>query len=67
MYKVTKRFYDLKANHGYSVGDLFPHNGIYVDDDRIAELASDRNRMGVPLIEEIQEKPKRTKKKKNEK
>ena len=67
MYKVVKRFYDLKDNnHAYSVGDTFPHNGVEVDADRIAELASDKNRLGVPLIEEVAEKPKRTRKKKSE-
>ena len=62
MYRVIKQFYDLKANHAYSVGDTFPHNGVEVDAERIAELASDKNRLGVPLIEEITEKPKRTRK-----
>ena len=67
MYKVIKRFRDLKDNnHAYSVGDTFPHNGVDVDSERIAELASDKNRLGVPLIEEIAEKPKRTRKKKDE-
>ena len=67
MYKVIKSFYDLKDNkHVYSVGDTFPHNGVEVGDERIAELASDKNRLGVPLIEEIAEKPKRTRKKKDE-
>ena len=67
MYKVIKRFRDLKDNyHAYSVGDTFPHNGVDVDAERIAELASDKNRLGVPLIEEIAEKPKRTRKKKVE-
>ena len=66
MYRVIKRFYDLKASHSYSVGDTFPHDGVEVDAERIAELASDKNRMGVPLIEEIAEKPKRTRKKKEE-
>jgi hypothetical protein len=66
MYKVVKRFYDLKASHAYSVGDTFPHNGVDVDDERIAELASGNNRLGIPLIEEIAEKPKRTRKKKDE-
>ena len=65
MYKVTKRFYDLNANHAYSVGDTFPHNGVDVDYERIVELASDKNRLGVPLIEEIVEKPKRPRKKKD--
>ena len=67
MYKVINRFFDLKDNnHAYSVGDTFPHNGVGVDVERIAELASDKNRLGVPLIEEIAEKPKRTRKKKDE-
>jgi hypothetical protein len=42
------------------------YNGVEVDAERIAELASDKNRLGVPLIEEIAEKPKRTRKKKDE-
>ena len=67
MYKVIKRFRDLQdKNPAYSVGDTFPHNGVEVDAERIAELASDKNRLGVPLIEEIAEKPKRTRKKKDE-
>ena len=67
MYKVINRFFDLQDNnHAYSVGDKFPHNGVEVDAERIAELASDKNRLGVPLIEEIAEKPKRTRKKKDE-
>ena len=67
MYRVINRFFDLQDNnHAYSVGDAFPHNGVEVDAERIAELASDKNRLGVPLIEEIAEKPKRTRKKKDE-
>ena len=65
MYKVVKRFYDLKANHAYSVGDTFPHDGAEVDSERIAELSSDKNRLGVPLIEEVAEKPKRVRNKKD--
>ena len=67
MYRVIHKFYDLKDNnHAYSVGDTFPHNGVEVDAERIAELESDKNRIGVPLIEAIEEKPKRTRKKKDE-
>ena len=67
MYRVIKSFTDLQDNnYAYSVGDTFPHNGVEVDAERIAELASDKNRLGVPLIEEIAEKPKRTRKKKTE-
>ena len=64
MYKVIKSFTDLQDNN-YScyVGDTFPHNGVEVGAERIAELASDKNRRGIPLIEEVAEKPKRTRKK----
>ena len=66
MYKAVKSFRDLKTNLVYAVGDTFPHNGVEVDAERIAELASHKNRLGVPLIEEIVEKPKQTRKKKDE-
>lgn len=67
MYKVIKSFYDLKDNnHVYSVGDTFPHNGVEFGSERIAELSSDKNLQGVPLIEEVAEKPKRVLKKKSE-
>ena len=66
MYKAVKVFRDLKTNLVYAVGDTFPHNGVEVDAERIAELASDKNRLGIPLIEEIAKKPKRTREKKDE-
>lgn len=67
MYRVIKAFRDLKDNNRlYSVGDTFPHDGGDVDAERIAELASDKNLQGVPLIEEIADKPKRVRKKKEE-
>lgn len=66
MYRVIKAFTDLEASHVYYVGDTFPHNGVKVDAERIAELESDKNGIGVPLIEAIEEKPKRTRKKKEE-
>lgn len=66
MYKVIKYFTDLQDNnYAYYVGDTFPRNGVEVGAERIAELSSDKNLQGVPLIEEIKEKPKRTQKKKN--
>ena len=67
MYKVIKSFTDQQDNnYAYYVGDTFPHNGVEVDTERIAELASDKNRLGVPLIVEVAEKPKLTRKKKEE-
>ena len=66
MYKVIKSFTDLQDNnYAYYVGDTFPHNGVEVGAERIVELSSDKNLQGVPLIEEIKEKTKRTQKKKN--
>ena len=67
MYRVIKSFTDLQDNnYAYYVGDTFPRNGVEVGAERIAELASYKNRRGIPLIEEIAEKPKRTRKKKEE-
>ena len=67
MYKVIKSFTDLQDNnYAYYVGDTFPRNGVEVGAERIAELSSDKNLQGVPLIEEVAEKTKRTRKKKNE-
>ena len=67
MYKVIESFTDLQDNnYVYYVGDTFPHNGVEAGAERIAELASDKNRLGVPLIEEVAEKPRRTRKQKAE-
>ena len=64
MYKVIKYFTDLQDNnYAYYVGDTFPRNGVEAGAERIAELSSDKNLQGVPLIEEVAEKPKRTRKK----
>ena len=62
MYKVIKQFRDLKDNdHIYFVGDIYPHNGAEVDAERIEELATDKNKIGVPLIEKVPGKKKKTK------
>ena len=67
MYKVIKYFTDLQDNnYAYYVGDTFPRNGVEVGAERIAELSSTQNRRRIPLIEEVAEKPKRTRKKKDE-
>ena len=67
MYKVIKYFTDLQDNnYAYYVGDTFPRNGVEVGAERIAELSSDKNLQGVPLIEEVAERQKRTRKKKDE-
>ena len=54
MYKVIKHFTDLQDNnYAYNVGDEYPRKGMSVLPSRIRELATDKNRQGVPLIEEI--------------
>ena len=64
MYKVIKSFTDLQDNnYAYCVGDTFHHDGVEAGAERVAELSSDKNLQGVPLIEEIAEKPKRARKK----
>ena len=66
-YKVIEYFEDLQDNgRPYNVGDVFPADGNTVSAERIAELASTQNRRRVPLIEEVAEKPKRTRKQKAE-
>jgi hypothetical protein len=40
-------------NFVYNVGDEFPRKNFSVLPSRIKELASDKNRQGCPLIEEI--------------
>lgn len=60
MYKVIKYFTDLHDNNfAYDVGDIFPHEGVEVAETRIAELASSNNKQGEPLIELIEEAPKK--------
>lgn len=65
-YKVIEYFEDLQDNgRPYNVGDVFPVDGNTVTDERLAELASTQNRRRIPLIEEVVEKSKRTRKKKD--
>ena len=58
MYKVVKKFVDLQdKNHLYNVGDCYPRSGKSVSENRIHELATNNNKIGVPLIKEIPVKP----------
>lgn len=61
MYKVIHYFTDLQDDgYAYNVGDEFPHKGMTVTKERIAELSGRENKQGVSLIVEV--KPKREKK-----
>lgn len=56
MYRVIKFFRDLQDNnHAYHVGDIFPHGGMAVSEDRLLELSTDTNRRRIPLIEKVEE------------
>lgn len=64
MYKVIRYFTDLQDDdYIYREGDTYPRKGLKPTADRINELASDRNKRGLPLIKKAVEKPVRTKKK----
>ena len=66
-YKVIEYFEDLHDNdRPYNAGDVFPVYGNTVSAERLSELASTQNRRRIPLIEEVAEKPKRTRKQKAE-
>lgn len=57
-YRVIKMFTDLQdKEYAYQVGDTYPREGLSPTDERIAELSTDKNRQGVPLIEAIPEEP----------
>lgn len=53
MYRVVVSFKDLQDNgYRYQVGDIFPHEGLKVSDERIDELLTDKNRRHTPMIVE---------------
>lgn len=52
MYKAIVEFYDLAdGDRKYSVGDEYPRAGFVVSDERLAELAGNKNKLGKPVIE----------------
>lgn len=60
MYKVIKTFTDLQGGGRYNVGDVFPHDGVTVTEDRLKKLSSNSNRQGVPLIAKVNNKRSKT-------
>lgn len=55
-YRVIQRFVDLQDDkHRYEVGDEFPRLGLKVSKARVEELSTNKNRRGIPLIEEVAE------------
>ncbi len=54
-YEVIDFFTDLRDyDHPYNVGDEFPRHGVTVSEERLAELLSDKNRQGRPLIKAVE-------------
>lgn len=57
MYEVIHFFTDLQDDeYPYNVGDLFPHDGLEVSEDRLKELSGSQNLQRKPLIKKIEEK-----------
>jgi hypothetical protein len=53
-YIVLMRFADLQdGNRIYEAGDTYPRPGFDVSPERLAELAGSDNRMGEPLIVDV--------------
>lgn len=66
MYKAIVRFADLTdGGRVYQPGDAFPREGLAVSAERLAELSTPGNRQGRALIAEVDEKPRRARKKVN--
>ena len=56
MYRVIEYFEDLQDNRQpYNVGDVFPKGNKKVTKERLNELATNKNRRHIPLIEKVEE------------
>lgn len=57
MYEVIRDFTDLQDNkYPYSVGDIFPRDGLEASEERLKELSSSQNLQKRPLIKKIESK-----------
>ena len=62
-YEVIHRFKDLQdGNHIYKVGDIYPREGLETTKKRIKELLTEKNKIGEPLIRQIEEEVEDTEK-----
>lgn len=56
MYEVIHYFTDLQDNeYPYNVGDIFPHDGLTVSEERLKELSGSNNKQHKPLIKLVEE------------
>lgn len=54
MYRVIEYFTDLQdGGYAYNVGDEYPREGVAADAERISELSGNKNKRGIPLIQEV--------------
>lgn len=53
MYKALIKFIDAETLKEYNIGDEFNSTGM--TEERIEELTTEKNRVGVPLIEKVEE------------
>jgi len=54
IYKVIRRFRDLKHNHVYEIGDVYPAKGKKASKARIQELSTTANKNGKVYIEVVE-------------
>lgn len=61
IYRAAVDFYDLQDdNRFYEAGEQYPRPGLSPSPARLADLSSNNNRMGHPLIiPQVEPKPKR--------
>ena len=53
-YKVIESFTDLQdRNYVYIAGEIYPRIGYTPSDERVAELSSESNKLGYPLIKKV--------------
>lgn len=61
MYTALRKWRDLEDNHLYEIGDVYPHDGREISEERIAELSGTQNKAGFALIKAqeivVEEKP----------
>lgn len=59
-YEVIKNFVDSQdKNKKYQVGDSYPHpTNKKISDRRLSELLSSNNKLGYPVIKEVEEEKK---------
>lgn len=63
MYKVLADFSDSVGGGVYHKGEGFPRPGVTVDEERIAYLMGNGNKLGYPVIEAAEDAPKPRRKK----